>query len=318
LPNRADSRLLTFCRRTKRHQHQIFKNLPDYLESGDLLVMNDSRVMPARFFGRKITGGQVELLIERLVAENQFLAQIRASKAPKPGCVIRLDKSWELEVLKRVDDLFLCQTHGNLQQMIDEIGHIPLPQYIAREDNLLDKERYQTVYARHTGSVAAPTAGLHFDEALLQCLQAKGIQTAFLTLHVGAGTFMPVRTDHIAEHKMHAERFHISAALCEAIKQTKARNKRVIAVGTTSLRTLEAAAQAGELTPGEGMTDIFINPGYRFQLCDGLITNFHLPESTLLMLVSAFIGHAEAMALYQVAIEHRYRFYSYGDVTLLL
>lgn len=318
LPNRSDSRLLTYHRETKHHEHHQFKTISALLNPGDLLVMNDSKVIPARLYGHKSSGGQVELLIERLIEENTFLAHIKASKAPKPGTLIKLACDWQIEVMGRQDDLFECQANGALLVMLNQIGHMPLPPYIQRADTPFDLNRYQTVYAKYEGSVAAPTAGLHFDEAILTALRDKGIRLAFTTLHVGAGTFRPVRTESIYDHKMHREVFSIDEALCEAVRETHAANHRVIAVGTTALRSLESAAQNGLLTPCCRETDIFIYPGYEFKICDGLITNFHLPESTLLMLVAAFIGHHEAMTLYQTAIEHQYRFFSYGDACLLL
>lgn len=318
LPNRSDSRLLTYRRDTGRCEHHAFKELADFFEPGDLLVMNDSRVIPARLYGRKASGGLVELLVERVMENGEFLAHIKASKAPKAGSVIHLDNKWRLEVLGRQDDLYHCHVDGDLDAMLHEIGHIPLPPYITRADESLDLNRYQTVYARHKGSVAAPTAGLHFDETVLANLKARGVSIAYSTLHVGAGTFRPVRCDDIKDHKMHFERFTVTEALCDAVNAAHAAGKRVIAVGTTALRSLESAASDGTLRACSRDTDIFISPGYQFKVCDGLITNFHLPESTLLMLVSAFIGHAKAMALYHEAIEKGYRFFSYGDASLLL
>ena len=236
----------------------------------------------------------------------------------KPGGVIHLDKGWRIKIIGRQDDLYQCSVDGDVDSMLQAIGHIPLPPYITRTDEMLDLDRYQTVYAKHHGSVAAPTAGLHFDDTVLAQLKARSVGIAYSTLHVGAGTFRPVRCDAILDHKMHHERFTVSEALCQAVHATRAAGKRVIAVGTTSLRSLESAACDGELRACSGDTDIFITPGYSFKVCDGLITNFHLPESTLLMLVSAFIGHEQAMALYRTAIEQRYRFFSYGDASLLL
>jgi S-adenosylmethionine:tRNA ribosyltransferase-isomerase len=232
--------------------------------------------------------------------------------------MIYLDQDWRIEMLGRQDDLFHCRVEGDLHAMLEAIGHMPLPPYITRADETSDLNRYQTVYARHNGSVAAPTAGLHFDDQIIADLTARGISMAWSTLHVGAGTFRPVRSDDIKDHKMHAERFTVSQALCDAVHKTRAAGKRVIAVGTTALRSLESAARDGELKPCSRDTDIFIYPGYQFKVCDGLITNFHLPESTLLMLVSAFIGHKQAMDMYQEAIKNGYRFFSYGDASLLL
>ena len=318
LPNRSDSRLLTYQRATGRCEHHAFRDLADFFESGDLLVMNDSQVIPARLYGRKASGGQVELLVERILENGEFLAHIKASKALKAGGMIHLDNQWRINVLGRQDDLFHCHVDGDLDKMLHDIGHVPLPPYISRTDESQDLDRYQTVYARHKGSVAAPTAGLHFDDAVLASLRARGVSIAYSTLHVGAGTFRPVRCDEIKDHKMHFERFTVTDALCDAVNATHAAGKRVIAVGTTALRSLESAALDGKIKACSGDTDIFISPGYQFKVCDGLITNFHLPESTLLMLVSAFIGHAEAMALYREAIEKGYRFFSYGDTSLLL
>ena len=318
LNNRTDSRLLVYRRESAQYSHRHFHDLPSLLEPGDLLVMNNSRVIPARFYGAKLTGGQVEFLVERVLSEHRFLAQIKSSKSPKPGAMIILQNAWKVEVLGRKGDLFECRVNGEVHKMLDEIGHIPLPPYIKRVDETADKERYQTIYAKHKGSVAAPTAGLHFDGALLAALEAKGVRVAYTTLHVGAGTFQPVRSEDILNHTMHFERFEINQDLVDVINTTKAMGKRVIAVGTTALRSLESAVRHGELNAGGGETDIFIYPGYQFQLCDGLITNFHLPESTLLMLVCAFIGYSNAMALYQEAIAEGYRFFSYGDASLLL
>lgn len=319
LEKRSDSRLLTHDRTTGQHAHRQFCELPDMLEAGDLLVMNDSRVIPARFYGRKESGGRVEFLVERLLDGQEFLAHIKASKTPRDNGLIYLDNNWTIRVVRKIDDLYHCRADGDLEAMLADVGHIPLPPYITRQDEQADQERYQTVYARHKGSVAAPTAGLHFDDAILARLQEKGVNLAWSTLHVGAGTFRPVRSERLSDHVMHHEQYVISEALCEAVRKAKSGNKRVIAVGTTAMRSLESAATAdGQLNPCRGDTNIFIYPGYQFKLCDGLLTNFHLPESTLLMLVSAFIGHPQAMALYQEAIAQRYRFFSYGDASLLL
>jgi S-adenosylmethionine:tRNA ribosyltransferase-isomerase len=319
LPNRSDSRLLVYRRKTGQCEHHMFRDLADFFEAGDLLVMNDSRVIPARLYGRKVTGGKVELLLERMLENGEFLAHVKGGKALGTGGMIELDNSWRIKVLGRQDDLFHCRVEeGDLDAMLHEIGHVPLPPYITRTDELLDLSRYQTVYARHKGSVAAPTAGLHFDEAVLASLQQRGVSIAWSTLHVGAGTFRPVRCDKITDHKMHCERFTVTEELCQAVKNTQVAGKRVIAVGTTALRSLESAAMHGEMEACSRDTDIFIYPGYTFKVCDGLITNFHLPESTLLMLVSAFVGHAQAMALYREAIANGYRFFSYGDASLLL
>ncbi len=318
LAQRSDSRLLVHLSKSGENQHHRFSDISHFIEPGSLLVMNDSKVIPARLFGHKASGGKVELLVERTTGVDAFLAHIKASKSPKPGTVIYLAGGFCLEVVSKQNDLYQCQLNGDVDGMLDEIGHIPLPPYITRTDETLDLNRYQTIYAAHKGSVAAPTAGLHFDEKVLASLRDKGINIAYSTLHVGAGTFRPVRTDDIKDHKMHHERFTVTEALCHAVKSTRAAGKPVIAVGTTALRCLESAALGGELTACSRETDIFIYPGYQFQICDGLITNFHLPESTLLMLVSAFIGYEQAMALYRLAIEEKYRFFSYGDASLLL
>ncbi|STY28784.1 S-adenosylmethionine:tRNA ribosyltransferase-isomerase [Legionella wadsworthii] len=318
LPHRSDSRLLVYNRQNEGYGHYQFREIADFLNPGDLLVMNNSKVIPARLYGHKTTGGKVELLVERITSEYTFLAHIRASKALKPGSIIQLEQHKEIEILERQDDLFVCKADIQVLELLNGIGHIPLPPYINRNDENLDHDRYQTVYAKYEGSVAAPTAGLHFDEAVLKSIQARGVSVAYLTLHVGAGTFRPVRCDDIKDHKMHREHFTISPELCTAVQAAKASGNRVIAIGTTALRSLESAAQDGVLTACSRDTDIFIYPGYEFKICDGLMTNFHLPESTLLMLVSAFIGHKQAMALYQEAIEKKYRFFSYGDTSLLL
>jgi len=294
-----------------------FCELPTLLHPGDLLVMNDTRVIKARLFGGKDSGGKVELLVERVLNEYDALAFIRASHAPKPGSRIHLSEDITLDVLERQDDLTLLRFPRPVLKVLEQLGQLPLPPYIAHTPTADDEARYQTVYANEPGAVAAPTAGLHFDDAMLDALHEQGIRTARVTLHVGAGTFQPVRVDHIADHRMHSERYTIPQATVDAILETRARGGRVVAVGTTSLRALEAAAQAGELHAGSGETDIFITPGYRFQVVDALITNFHLPRSTLLMLVSAFAGLDAIRAAYAHAIAERYRFFSYGDAMFL-
>jgi S-adenosylmethionine:tRNA ribosyltransferase-isomerase len=318
LAHRSDSRLLTYHCATNDYQHHQFTDLLNFIESGDLLVMNDSKVIPARLYGYKASGGKVELLVERINGDSTFLAHIKASKSPKAGTIIHLDNKWCIEIIEKQDDLYYCSVNGDTDEMLHDIGHIPLPSYITRTDEGLDLQRYQTVYALHKGSVAAPTAGLHFDEDILAKLRAKGVNLAYTTLHVGAGTFRPVRVDDIKEHKMHHEWFTVSEETCAAVKKAHAAGKRVIAVGTTALRSLESAACGGDIQACSRETDIFIYPGYQFKVCDGLVTNFHLPESTLLMLVSAFIGYEQAMELYRIAIAERYRFFSYGDASLLL
>ena len=299
-----------------------FRDLPALLRAGDLLVMNDTRVIKARLFGRKGSGGRVELLVERVTDEREALAFIRASHAPKPGSTIRLADDVTAEVLERQEDLTRLRFPRPVLEVLEALGRLPLPPYIAHVPTADDEARYQTVYANEPGAVAAPTAGLHFDDAMLDALKVAGIRTARVTLHVGAGTFQPVRVDDIAEHRMHSERYTIPQATIDAIMDTRARGGRVVAVGTTSLRALEAAALsssdgAGKLHAGSGETDIFITPGYRFKVVDALITNFHLPKSTLLMLVSAFAGVDAIRTAYAHAIRERYRFFSYGDAMFL-
>jgi S-adenosylmethionine:tRNA ribosyltransferase-isomerase len=272
-------------------------------------------VIRARFFGHKPTGGQVEILVERVLDERRALAQVRASKSPKSGGRIWLDGGVEAEVTGRADDLFEIYFHGPLTvvEAMARFGHVPLPPYIQRVDEMQDEERYQTIFARRDGAVAAPTAGLHFDAAMLEGLKTLGVRMGFVTLHVGAGTFQPVRAERVEEHVMHFELAEVSREVCEQVQDTQARGGRVIAVGTTVTRALEAAAQGGELRPFAGDTNIFITPGFRFRVVDALITNFHLPESTLLMLVSAFAGRERVLDAYRHAVERRYRFFSYGD-----
>ncbi len=318
LDKRSDSRLLHYCRKSGQRAHRRFHELPSLLNAGDLLVMNNSKVIPARVYGKKTTGGKVELLVERVVDSQHFLSHIKGARSLKAGAEIDLGDGLNIRLVERQDELFLCRSEGNVFDLLHQVGHMPLPPYIQRSDERLDQQRYQTVYARHEGSVAAPTAGLHFDELVMAGLHEAGIETSFVTLHVGAGTFQPVRTESIFDHKMHTEFYSLSAECCEKIAKTKAAGHRVIAVGTTAMRTLESAARGMGLVPHDASTNIFIYPGHEFKVCDGLVTNFHLPESTLLMLVSAFIGHPEAMSLYQEAIEERYRFFSYGDASLLL
>ncbi len=294
-----------------------FRDLPTLLRPNDLLVMNDTRVIKARLFGHKDSGGKLELLVERVISEFEALVFIRASHAPKPGSRIRLADDTMMEVVARQNDLTQLRFPSPVLAVLDQLGQLPLPPYIEHTPTADDEARYQTVYANEPGSVAAPTAGLHFDDAMLDGLRQQGVRTTELTLHVGAGTFQPVRTDHIADHKMHSERYTISQATVDAIRDTRVRGGRVVAVGTTSLRTLEAAAQSEPLAAGASETDIFITPGYVFKVVDVLITNFHLPKSTLLMLVSAFSGMDAIRAAYTHAIQERYRFFSYGDAMFL-
>jgi len=323
---RSSSRLLHLSRTTDSSQHSIkhqqFNDLPDLLNAGDLLVFNDTRVIPARLYGKKATGGKVEILIERLIDEQHCLAQIRASKTPKSDSVISIEGSnsiYELKVESRQDDMFILSAlHGEqISEIMQEVGHMPLPPYITRTDENFDFERYQTVYSKQPGAVAAPTAGLHFDEDILNKLKEKGIRSAFITLHVGAGTFQPVRTDNIEDHRMHTEYIEVSQETVDLCTETRDQGNRIIAVGTTSVRSLETASASGSLMPYTGETDIFIYPGYNFISVDAMITNFHLPESTLLILVSAFSGKDSVLGAYNEAIEKKYRFFSYGDAMLI-
>ena len=319
LAQRSDSRLLHVSKHGGLTRDCDFRELPGLLRRGDLLVFNNTRVIPARLFGKKETGGQVEIMLERMVNEVECLAQLRASKTPRQGSIIFLEDGTRMEVAGREDSFFhLRLLDGSLGEKLEKLGHMPLPPYIERADTLADRERYQTVYARHPGAVAAPTAGLHFDDALLSELESRGIERAEVTLHVGAGTFQPVRCDRIEDHQMHAERLEVSAQVCEAVERARARGGRVIAVGTTAVRSLETAAAGGRLEPYSGDSRIFIYPGYRFRVIDGLVTNFHLPESTLLMLVCALAGIPETLAAYRHAVSERYRFFSYGDAMLVL
>ena len=321
---RTDSRLLHV--ETDRLRDLRFGDLPQLITPGDLLVFNDTRVIKARLYGRKASGGRIEVMIERIVDARNAIAQIRASKSPRPGSVIELEAAFTMTVLGRAGEqgeffALRLSGDGDLYALTERHGRLPLPPYITHAAAGEDEVRYQTVYARHAGAVAAPTAGLHFDDALLAELKRHGVELAWLTLHVGAGTFQPVRAHNVAEHRMHSERFALPQATVEAIARTRANGGRIVAVGTTSLRALEAAAQGGPpcatLRAGAAETDIFITPGYRFRVVDRLITNFHLPKSTLLMLVSAFAGRESIRAAYAHAIVERYRFFSYGDAMLL-
>jgi len=316
LAERSASRLLVVG---DKLSDQVFADLPDFVGPKDLLVFNDTRVLHARLHGSKASGGQIEVLIERPVGPHEALAQIRASKSPKPGTTLRLADAFDVTVIGRVGEFFHLRfpTDENLVDLLERHGKLPLPPYIQRAAGNEDENRYQTVFARNPGSVAAPTAGLHFDEATLAAIRARGARCAWLTLHVGAGTFQPVRVDDLGEHRMHRERYVIPQETVDAIAATRAAGGRVIAVGTTSMRALEAAAQDGPLTAGSGETEIFILPGFRFQVVDALVTNFHLPKSTLLMLVSAFAGMQTIRAAYRHAIDQKYRFFSYGDAMLL-
>ena len=325
-PERSGSRLLHLDRGTGQLAHRQFRHLPSLLRAGDLLVFNNTRVIPARLLGHKPSGGKVEVLVERLLNDRECLAHVRASKPLKPGTRVQLAEGATLELLGRgaasgrAQELFHLRLAGAnaLLPLLEQQGHMPLPPYIDRADEVADRERYQTVYGKVSGAVAAPTAGLHFDEALLAQLKKSDIEFGEVTLHVGAGTFQPVRVENLDEHQMHSEWYGVSEALCQQVRDTKARGGRVVAVGTTSVRCLESAARSGSLQASEGETDIFIRPGYSFRVVEGLVTNFHLPESTLLMLVSAFAGKENIFRAYEEAIKERYRFFSYGDAMLML
>ena len=320
LPERSASRLLLVPPGDAAFADLQVRDLPSLLQPGDLLVFNDTRVIPARLFGNKATGGRVEILIERLLANNEARAQLGVSKSPKPGSRIALDAGGEAEVLAR-DDAGFWHLRFHLPEPLENwllhAGRLPLPPYIQREPGADDAERYQTVFAKEVGAVAAPTAGLHFDDALLDALRARGIEFGHVTLHVGAGTFQPMRVDDIHEHRMHSEWINVGAELVQQVRRTRASGGRVVAIGTTVLRALESALVDGELQPFAGDTSIFIFPGYRIRSVDALLTNFHLPESTLLMLVSAFAGKERIFAAYEHAVRERYRFFSYGDAMLL-
>ncbi|BBO61638.1 tRNA preQ1(34) S-adenosylmethionine ribosyltransferase-isomerase QueA [Serratia marcescens] len=304
--------------------HGVFTDLLDKLEAGDLLVFNNTRVIPARMFGRKVSGGKIEVLVERVLDDHRVLAHVRASKAPKPGAELLLgdDESIAATMVARHETLFELRFNDerDVFTILNAAGHMPLPPYIARPDEDADRELYQTVYSEKPGAVAAPTAGLHFDEPLLAALRAKGVEMAFVTLHVGAGTFQPVRVETIEDHVMHAEYAEVPQDVVDAVQACKARGKRVVAVGTTSVRSLESAAAASKealIAPFFGDTSIFIYPGYHYQVIDALVTNFHLPESTLIMLVSAFAGYKNTMNAYQQAVAEQYRFFSYGDAMFI-
>lgn len=317
LPSRSASRLLTVA--GNQIEDRRFTDLAALLSPGDLLVMNDTRVLHARLMGIKDSGGRVEVLVERLLGSHEALAQVRASKPPRPGSTMRLEEAFEVEVLAREGEFYRLRVNDAtpVMELLERHGRLPLPPYIERAAADADESRYQTVFAKEQGSVAAPTAGLHFDEDLLAALSARGCALATVTLHVGAGTFQPVRIQDLSEHRMHSERYWLPQETVTAIAETKARGGRVVAVGTTTLRTLESAALQGELRACAGETDLFILPGFRFRVVDALITNFHLPESTLLMLVSAFAGRENIRSAYAHAIAHGYRFFSYGDAMFL-
>jgi S-adenosylmethionine:tRNA ribosyltransferase-isomerase len=315
LAERSASRLLCLDRKTGCVTHRRFTDLVELLQPEDLLICNNSRVIPARLFGHKATGGHVEVLVERILDTRRVLAQVKASKTPKPKSILLLSNNVSFEIIQRHGDLFelRCEDDRPMLEVIEAIGQVPIPPYFARPAESLDTERYQTIYAEPKGSVAAPTAGLHFDEALFSRLREKNIAISYVTLHVGAGTFASVRVQNIAEHRMHSEYVEVPPVLCEQIRQTKARRGRIVAVGTTTARSLETASRSGEIQPFTGETDIFIYPGFQFHCIDTLITNFHLPCSTLLMLTCAWGGHEAVMQAYQTAVKEQYRFFSYGD-----
>ncbi len=313
LPERSASRLLALEGRTGGVRDLRFTDLVELLVPGDLLVLNDTRVLPARLFGHKASGGRVELLLERLLGPRRARAQLKASRAPKPGQILEFPGGAEAVVVAREGALFDLDFDREAEPYFAAHGLVPLPPYIARDPDADDLDRYQTVFARRAGAVAAPTAGLHFDAPLLDSLAGRGVERAFLTLHVGAGTFAPVREAQIEAHRLHAERLEVPGALVEAVGRARARGGRVVAVGTTVVRALETAARGGALAPYAGETDLFILPGFEFRVVDALVTNFHLPESSLLMLVAAFAGREATLAAYRHAVAERYRFFSYGD-----
>jgi len=319
LAERDASRLLCMDRNTGRITDRQFTDFIELIDERDLLIFNDTKVIPARLFGTKHSGGKVEILIERILDDHRAIAHVRSSKSSKPGTLIELDNGYCCEVLGRADDLFQLEfkSEHSLLYILEQIGHMPLPPYITREDDQSDLTRYQTVFAREAGAVAAPTAGLHFDQAMMEKLKAKGVQAAFVTLHVGSGTFQPVRVEDLSEHLMHKEYFSVLPETVAAVQQARARGGRVIAIGTTAVRSLESASKSGQLEAGFGDTDLFITPGYQFKSVDAMLTNFHLPESTLLMLVSAFAGYDHIMNAYSHAIDESYRFFSYGDAMFL-
>ncbi len=315
LADRSASRLLHVDGKTL-HDRQ-FTDIVDQLQAGDLLVMNNTRVLKARFFGVKESGGKVEALVERVLDTRTVLAQLRASKSPGPGVKIRLADAFDVTVGERAGEFFTLHFDADVFDLIEQYGRLPLPPYIEHAPGEVDETRYQTVFNKVPGAVAAPTAGLHFDEPLLEKLRAKGVKFAYVTLHVGAGTFQPVRTENLAEHKMHTEWYTMPQETVDAVREARAAGRDVVAVGTTSLRALESASQSGQLEAGSADTALFITPGYQFKTVTRLITNFHLPKSTLLMLVSAFAGFTEIRHAYQHAIANEYRFFSYGDAMLL-
>lgn len=319
LADRSASRLLVLDATNGRIEDRSFRDLPDLLHSGDLLVANDTRVIRARLFGHKESGGKVEVLIERILTEHVGLAQIRASKAPRAGTVILIDPGFRARVVKRQEDLFRLEflDGAYIHDVLETAGHVPLPGYVKRPDQPADRDRYQTIFGRRPGAVAAPTAGLHFDAPVLEQFRQRQIDTAFITLHVGSGTFQPLRAERLSDHRMHPEFCEVTQCVVEQVRSAKARGNRVVAVGTTAVRSLETAALSGTIAPFQGETRLFITPGFLFRCVDAVVTNFHLPESTLLALVCAFAGYENTLAAYRHAVANRYRFFSYGDAMLI-
>ncbi len=318
---RDSARMLLLSRQTGHIEHRGIQDFPDCLGAGDLLVFNDTRVIPARLFGRKQTGGRMEILVERLRGARECLAQLRDARSARPGTRITIDGSDGacLEVLGREEEFFTLRRvdGGTIMELLDQAGHVPLPPYIDRADAPADREQYQTIFARRPGAVAAPTAGLHFTPDLLAAIGRRGVETGYVTLHVGAGTFQPLRSADVESHRMHSEWHEVNELLCEQVERARQRGGRIVAVGTTSVRCLESAARGGALQPARGETDIFIYPGFEFRAVDAMLTNFHLPRSTLLMLACAFAGREHLLAAYHEAVRSRYRFFSYGDAMFI-
>jgi S-adenosylmethionine:tRNA ribosyltransferase-isomerase len=317
LEHRAESRLLYVQGQVGNYRELQFSQVGSLLRPGDLLILNDTRVIPGRLYGRKASGGKVEMLLERILEPDLALVQLRSSRSPRDATLIEFEGGIEATVTGRQDNFFVLRFSAPLEPLLQQHGHVPLPPYIERADEDADRERYQTVFARAPGAVAAPTAGLHFDQALLSSLEQSAVELAKVTLHVGAGTFLPLRPEQLASGRLHSERIEVSTAVCAAVERTRARKGRVVAVGTTVVRALESAVTNGVLAPFSGETDIFIQPGYQFSVVDAMITNFHLPESSLLMLVSAFHGRKAMLDAYRYAIEQKFRFFSYGDAMFL-
>jgi len=318
LDHRTSSRLLVLLKDQAAIDRQ-FTDLSGFLTPGDLLVLNDTRVIPARLYGSKETGGRFEILVERVIDESLALVHLRASKSPKPGARLLIDGGYACIMIERLDALFVLKFEPphTVMEVLSDVGHIPLPPYICREDMEADKERYQTVFSKTDGAVAAPTAGLHFDSSMLTRLSASGVDHTFVTLHVGSGTFLPVRVENLDDHPMHAERYTVPTETVQKIEATRSRGGRIVAVGTTVTRALESASDQGTLEARVGETRLFIRPGYDFKVVDAMLTNFHLPESTLLTLVCAFSGYERIMAAYRHAVQQQYRFFSYGDAMFL-